>query len=152
MTTKISQIHDALTALCATLFTNSKKLTNPYSSLDNNELFLQNGFGVAVGAGSRTDRFLSGQTSWQRDFSVVLTALVPTTDQNIGQKEVVAKALLENQWLLLNALDSETTLGGLCIKAEVFSDSGIQFLQGQTGRYYILEIDVITEYRENLTA
>lgn len=148
---KISQIHDALITLVSGQLTTYKKLPNPYFIQDNNELYLTKGFGVAVGGGSRTDRLISCQFSWQRDFSIILTQLVATTDSNTSQRETIVKNMLEDHTLVIEALERDASLTGLCIKAEAFSDTGIQYLEGATGRYFLIEIDVITEYLKDLT-
>lgn len=148
---KISQIHDAILSLVAGELPTYKKLPNPYFIADNNELYLTKGYGVAVGSGSRTDRLLSCQFSWQRNFTIVLSNLVTTTDHNTTQREALVKGMLEDHTLVIEALEKDAALSGLCIKAEVFSDSGIQYLAGTTGRYFILEIDVTTEYLKDLT-
>lgn len=148
---KISQIHDALISLIAGQLSTYIKLPNPYFIRDNNELFLKKGYGVAVGTGTRTDRLLSCQFSWQRDFHVVLTQLVTTTDSNTTQRETIVKNLLEDHTLVIEQIEKNTSLNGLCIRSEVVSDTGIQYLEGETGRYFVIEIDVVTEYLKDLT-
>lgn len=152
---KISQIHDQLVSIVAGLLPTYKKLPNPYFIQDNNELFLTKGFGIGVGAGNRTDRMLSCQFSWQRQFNIVLTHLVSTTDSNTTQRESIVKSMLEDHTLVIEAIEKNVQLNGsttgLCIRAEALSDSGIQFLEGATGRYFMIEIDVITEYLKDLT-
>jgi len=147
----ISEIHDAIVSLVAGQLTTYKQLPNPYFIQDNNELFLTKGFGVAVGPGFRTDRQLSCQFSWRRDFTVVLSRLVTTTDHNISQRETLVKSLLEDHTLVMETLEKNVSLNGLCVKAEVISDTGIQFLEGATGRYFVIELDISTEYFKDLT-
>lgn len=147
---KISQIHDAIVSIVATQLSNYKKLPNPYFAQDNNELYLSKGFGVAVGAGNRTDRLLSCQFSWQRNFTLVLTQLVGTTEHNTSQREVIVKSLLEDHTKVIEAIEKDSSLNGLCIRSEVFSDTGVQFLEGNSGRYFLIEIDIITEYLKDL--
>lgn len=149
---KISTIHDALVTAVSGVLTSRIQLPNPYIPEANNELFLSNGFGVAVGPGARTDRQISCQMSWQRDFTIILTNQMTTTDHNTDEREDITKSLLEDHFTLFDLLEKTTVSG--TIKTEIFSDSGITFLEPEgegLRRYLLMEIDVAAEYLEDLT-
>lgn len=149
---KISTIYDALIArLVAVLPSDYHRLTNPYDIEDNNELYLTKGYGVAVGPGSRTDRLVSCQKSFERSFSIALTRQITTTDHNISDNEDIQKALLEDHFTVFSDLEKETTLSAICIKSEVDGDEGIEFVNLDVSRYYLMQIIVNTEYLEDLT-
>lgn len=148
---KISTIHDNLLALISTnLGSEYKKLPNPYIIDDNNELYLTKGYGLAIGPGARTDRLVSCRQSWQRDFTLYLTQQITTTDHNTDDRETIIKAMLEDHFTLFDALESDSTLSGSAIRAQMESDSGITILDLESARYLLLEIDVIAEYLENV--
>lgn len=148
---KISSIHDAMVAAISGVLPSHSRLANPYDPSDNNELYLTQGYGVGIGPGVRTDRTISCVQSWERSFFVILTRQVTTTDHNIGDHDVIVKNLLEDHFLIFSELEKETTLSGLCIKSQVESDSGIEFVETDRSRYYLTQLDLITEYIEDLT-
>lgn len=148
---KISSIHDAIVAAVTSVLPTHHQLTNPYDPSDNNELYLTRGFGVGVGPGLRTDRNLSCQASWERSFSVLLTRQVTATDHNTTAQETIVKDLLEDHFLIFEELEKETTLSQLCIKSQVEADTGIEFVETDRSRYYLMQLDLITEYTEDLT-
>lgn len=149
---KISTIHDAIVTLVSTNLSTYDQLPNPYRPELNNELYLQKGFGVAVGAGQRTDRLISCQLSWERIFQIVLTKQITTTAQNLSQLETISKDLLEDHFTILDALEKDTTLTQTAINSRIISDAGIEFLEieDSTGRYFVMVIDVLAEYLEDL--
>lgn len=149
---KISTIHDALVTAVTGVLPGRTQLPNPYDPEANNELYLTNGFGVAVGPGIRTDRLISCHMSWQRTFVVLLVNQISTTDHNTSGREDITKNLLEDHFLVFDLLE-KTTLSST-IKAEVFSDTGITVLRPEGDglrRYLLTEIDVSAEYLEDLT-
>ena len=148
---KVSDIHDNLVALVRSILTTHKELPNPYIPEENNELYLTKGFGVAVGPGNRTDRLISCKHSYQRDYVVLLTRKMEATDHQTSRRQTVAKDILDDHFAVMDALEKDSTLSGEAIKAEFFSDSGIEFIEVDTSRYFIMSIDVTTEYLEDLT-
>lgn len=148
---KISMIHAALIARLEAVLPTYRRLTNPYDIEDNNELYLTKGFGIAVGPGFRTDRLVSCQKSWERDFNILLTNQITTTDHNLSANETIQKNMLEDHYAVFADLEKETTLSAITIRSQVESDDGLEFVDLETSRYYLMQINVITEYLEDLT-
>lgn len=148
---KISQIYDALVARLVAVLPTYSQLPNPYDIEANNELYLTKGFGVAVGAGARTDRLISCQKSWERTFNIVLTNQITTTEHNIDANETIQKNLLEDHFLVFEDLEKETTLSALTIRSQVETDEGLEFVDLDDARYYAMQITILTEYLEDLT-
>lgn len=147
----ISTIHDTLlSTLSSVLPPTYRQLPNPYEIEDNNELFLTQGYGVAIGAGSRTDRLINCSASWERNFNIILVNQVTTTDHDITAKQTIAKNLLEDHYAVFINLENNASLSSLTINSQVDSDSGIQFV-GDLNRYYFVEISVTCEYLESLS-
>ncbi len=149
---KISTIHDNIVTLISTYLSTYKQLPNPYIPEENPELFLTKGFGVSVGPGVRTDRLLQNHLTWKRTFTVILTKKISTTDHNIDSRETITKNLVEDHFTLVKRFDLDPQLSSSALKAEVFSDSGIQYIDVNKTRYFIMEIDLEVEYREDLNA
>ena len=148
---KISQIHDALLARLSSVLPSYRQLTNPYDLEDNNELYLTKGYGVAVAPGNRTDRMISCQRSWLRTFNVVLTNQITSTDHNITANTAIQKSLLEDHFQVFSDLEKETTLSALTLRSQVESDGGIEFLDIETARFFIMQLNISCEYVEDLT-
>lgn len=148
---KITTIHDTLIALLSsTLSSEYKQLPNPYLIEDNNELYLTKGFGVAVGAGVRTDRLINCSSSWERTFNLILVNQITTTQHNIDTRQTIAKNLLEDHYKVFIELEKETTLSSVTIKSQVDNDTGLQFLS-ELNSYYFIETTITCEYLESLS-
>jgi hypothetical protein len=148
---KITQIYDSLVARVSLVLPTYRRLTNPYEVEDNNELYMTKGFGVAVGPGVRTDRIISCQKSWERGFNIILVNQITTTDHNISANEIIQKNILEDHFALFSDLEKETTLSAITIRSQVESDDGLEFVNLETSRYYVMQINVLTEYLEDLS-
>lgn len=148
---KITQIHEALLARLAAVLPSYRRLANPYDIEDNNELYMTKGYGVAVGSGTRTDRLISCQKSWERSFTVILINQITTTDHNIAANDDIQRNLLEDHFAVFSDLEKETTLSQIAIRSQVESDDGIEFVDLETARYYVIQLSVLTEYLEDLS-
>jgi len=149
---KISTIHDGIVSLIQTELPTYAQLPNPYALELNNELYLTKGFGVAVAAAQRTDRTLSCQFSWEREFQIVLTNQVTATDHDITARQTITKAMLEDHYALAHEIEKTALLSGVAVNFRIVSDSGLQFLElGERGRYFILVISTLAEYFEDFT-
>ena len=145
----ISTIHDTLiTKVSSVLSSDYKQLPNPYELGENNELYLTKGFGLAVGAGSRTDRLINCKASWQREFSLTLVNQITTTDHDLDKRQDIAKSLLEDHFLVFIELEKDTSLSGLVIDSKIESDSGLQFIS-EINRYYFIDMSLTVEYLES---
>lgn len=150
---KITTIHDGIISLVSsTLPSTYQQLPNPYRPEFNNERYLTKGFGVAVGGSERTDRIVSCQSSWERRFQIILTNQITSTDHNIVSRETITKSLLEDHFLLVQAIEKDVSLSSSTINFRIESDAGIEFLEvGERGRYFVIVIEVLAEYLEDLT-
>jgi hypothetical protein len=151
MTTKIADIYDAIITLVSTELPTYARIPNPYAIDENTALFLKRSYGLAIGAGVNTERYVGCHVTWQRSYTLNLITQVVNTENDTTGRASVEKDLIDAHRLILMAFETDSTLGGNCIKAVVTDDSGIQYIEGQDGKFLAVEISLAVEYQENLT-
>jgi hypothetical protein len=116
-------------------------------------VFLQFGYGIAFGPGRDPKLDISCQLQVVRDFSVTLTRLVSTTENNASARGATEKTMFENQLTLIKAFNADITLNGIVADVQWLSDTGLQLLSptDAAGRYYVLTNVFQTRYMESLT-
>lgn len=150
MANKILQIYDEVVDLLeATLGTQYKRLPNPYAVDQNTYLHLNNGYGLAVGPGVDTQRYVGCLITWERVYSIILVRRMVTTQNNIGSRELIEKDLLDDLDSLRKAIYLNSTLGGLAIKSTVLDDQGVAFIDADRLKFISLEASLFVEYQED---
>lgn len=152
MATKISQIFDALKAYVVAELPTYAQIPNPYIPDANSQLLLKKGFGIGVGPAEAKVVELCPKYGMDRIFSIILVAIVTSTENDGPGFETLQKAMLEDWHLIRKKLESEVTLGvpPLCIKNDFISDSGIIALTSEQGKFISISGDWSVVYRENL--
>ena len=152
----ISDIIDTLEALVESQVTGITKIPNPYEPEANNDLYLQNGYGIGFGAGSNTDRNINGRVTIQRDFLVMLFRVVSATEQDGDAIKTSSKEVLEDELKIIKAIVNSDVLNGAgnryAYKTEYSQSDQLEFLAGDSGNRYWQQITAFSvEYAENLT-
>ena len=153
----ISQGFDALVARIETVLAVSvpsngyKRIPNPYLVSDNPEPVLKNGYGVALLSAENTNRQLNCKFSVSRNMEVVLTRLFSGRDEDSVGKASLEKLLLEDQYKIINDLEQDISINGATMYTRYVSDSGIEFVSGVTGRFFMLKTQFSLEYLETFT-
>jgi hypothetical protein len=152
VTTKVSQIYDALVALVGTTLTGYRRIANPYLvERTASQLVLMKGFGVSVGSGQETESSTGMVRGRERNFNVLLVNQVTALEQDATGHGSIEKALLEDFIALENAIELDLSLGGVCAKVDYTGDSGVQYLSGETGRFISISINFSVLYQETLS-
>jgi hypothetical protein len=146
----INFIHDLMLQAIATALPTYKKLSNPYTTSDNAEVFLNNGYGVTIGAASQK-RVMTGSVGVERYFSFILTKECFATKNDEQRKADAALELANDQLAVMKAFELDFTLGGKVLKIEYGSDEGVQFVQGQSEKFIELKTTVSVLYIEPVT-
>lgn len=149
MPTKIEEIYDYCVDVIAAELPDYMRLPNPYVIDINTNLQLRKGFGIAVGPGTDTERFVGCLVSWERVFSIVIVKQVTTTQNNTDQREVIEKDLLVAHDALRKAFYLDSTLGGKAIKSTIIGDNGINFIDGERLKFLGIVMDLFVEYLED---
>ena len=146
---KISDIYEAIVSKIETALPTYNRIPNPYDIADNPDILLDAAYGIAVGAGINTQRFVGCATTWEREFTIgMINQKVNLENDTIG-KASIEKNLLEDHKTLLLAIEKDPSLGGICIKCYLVSDGGIQYLDGDRGKFLALEVSLVVEYLES---
>lgn len=144
---KIENVYDALADLVETALTGYARLPNAYVIEQNTYLQLRKGYALAVSPGVNTQRYVGCLTSWERNFTLTLINQVTTTQNNLGSRELLEKALLDDHEKILSAMENEVSLGGVVIKSTVVSDNGISFIDTDIQKFFSMTIEIFTEYQ-----
>ena len=151
MATAISSIHDELhTVVAAALPAGYRLIPNAYITPENVGLYLRQGYGIAVGPGNNTERIIGGKKSYQRDFQVFLTRELMTTSTNTEARQTVEKQILEDFDTVLKAIEENPTLNGNAGKTVLINDGGLEYLESDRAKYFLIETTVTVEYLENV--
>ena len=147
---KISDIYTALDGKISSVLTGYTKLPDSYSTDENNILYLQKGYGIGYGTGENTQRVASCQLSMSQSFNVVIVNLVTTTDHNTTARNTLEKALMEDVYGLIKAVEKDSDLGNACSKASFTSHGGIELLEEFDARFFAISIDFEIEFFDSL--
>lgn len=150
MPTKIEEIYDAVIDLIEATLPTARRFPNPYQMEVNALGRTVKAFGVVVGHGVNTERYVGCLVSWQRTFTIRLLSKIVTTENNITKRETIEKNILVDHDALMRAFN-QTTLGNKVIKATVSDDSGLDFLDGDRLKFLMCELTLTVEYQETLS-
>lgn len=151
MSTKITAIYDRLITDIEATLTTYTRIPNPYAADQNPELFLRKGYGLGIGPAENTRRLICGFFSINRIFTIILVNQILTTDTNSSSRGTFERDMMEDHYSLINALEVDNNLGGNAVKTMFTSDSGIQFVEGDMGKYVMCEITLEVEYLEPIS-
>ena len=149
----ISTAFVALKAKMGTLFPSHIQLSNPYNIEENTALSLSLGWGVALGPGRNSNRNFSCNMSIQRTITITLTRRRYAKELDTDSKETAEKDLLEDHYILIKAMESETTLNSTVSGIARFyysSDGGIEVVVAESESYIKLSTEFELEYFEDL--
>lgn len=150
MSTKITDVYDQIASVISTALSAYTRLPNPYILDENSELFMSKGFAVGVGPGQNTERHVGCFTSIRRSFQFALMNKVVTTETNLTSLAAQEKALMEDQFLVIKALEKDPNLNASASSCKYASDSGIEFIEGERGKYFLVTTELTVEYFEQL--
>lgn len=143
---KITSVYDGLLAVALAQLPAYVALPNPYELAENPEILLTKGLAVAIGAGTDSERQICSNLTTQRTFTVVFINRLVTTETNTAALATQAKALMEDAFLVAKYIENNPTIGGASVNATYSDDTGIQYLAGQTGKFYSVEMNFSIEY------
>lgn len=146
--TKIADIYDAIINKLSTELPAFQRVPNPYALDENTAILLRKAFGLAIGAGLNTERYVGCIATWERSYTIGLVTQVVNTENDTIGRASVEKDIVDAHRAILLAFESNSTLDGECIKAVVSDDTGINYIQGAQSKYLALEITLRVEYQE----
>lgn len=148
----ISNIYDAVVARVVAVFPSHTRLSNPYAIEQNPEGFLRQGYGIAIGPCTNTNRNLCHKVSILRDIIITITRQYAAVETDIATKVTAEKLLLEDQIDLISDFMNNTTLsadGGI---VSFTNDGGIeQVFPGGRDNFIALKLTFTVEHFEDIT-
>lgn len=150
MSTKITAIYDRLIVDIEAAISGYTRIPNPYEADQNPELFLRKGYGLGIGPAENTRRMVCAYFSMKRIFTIVLINQILTTDMNSTARGNCERDMMEDHYSLIKYLEGDNNLGGNAVKTIFTDDSGIQFVEGEIGKYVMCEINIEVEYLESI--
>lgn len=149
--TKITNIREELESIIAASVAGYKQIPNPYEIEKTSNVILKKGFAIAFGPGTNTERLLSCQLSIDREIAIVLTRQVSSTEHDTNRRESIEKDILEDQFLIIRAIERDPSLNNKAARARYVGDNGLEFLSLENSRYFVLQSNFAFEYFEDLT-
>ena len=156
MSSNITTAFDAIKTKMNTTFplgSGYYQITNPYLLSDNTESSKAKGWGIAVKSGLNTRKQISCYLTMSRNIDIVLVRMSNGSDLLTSNKELATKALLEDQFTLIQSLEQEPTLNNATsniIKFEYDSDTGIEFIESGMESFFVINTTFSLEYFETL--
>jgi hypothetical protein len=148
MSTKIADIYDSIVTKLETILPSFQRVPNPYALDENTAILLRKAFGLAIGPGTNTERYVGCIATWERDYTIGLVTQVVNTENDTLGRAMVEKDIIDAHREILLAFETDSTLSGQCIKAVITDDGGINYIQGAESKYLALEITLRVEYQE----
>ena len=147
---KITIIYDKLREVIPTLVTGRTELPNPYSLLNNPNLYLNNGWGLTVGEGVEAEIDTLCHDFETRAFTISLVNHLATLNNTHDLMANASKLLLEDIRLLKNKFIDfdQLEIHESIEKISFESSSGIEFLINNEVSYLIASITIAIDYSE----
>jgi hypothetical protein len=149
MPTKIEEIYDAICDILETSLSDYKRITNPYELTENSFLLLGKGYGIAIGPGTDTERYVGCLITERRSFAISIIRRMETTQNNLDKRVMIEKDILIDHDVLRKAFYNDSTLGSKAIKSTITDDSGINFIDSDRLKFLAIELNLEVEYQES---
>jgi len=140
----VSNAYDNLLARIALLFpvaSGYQELTNPYDVEDNANLFLRQGWGMAIGSLTNTNLVMCPTVSSTYEGKILITRELASQESDATRKHDRVKELLEDQRRVLNDFQRSHTLETDGYEFELESGNGIQTVRVGNFSYLMIEMN-----------
>ena len=146
----IADVYTRLIEVVQATFSDKVELTNPYVIEDNEDIFLKNGFGVAILPTTNLKRATSCLYSIGRDIEITFTKQIFGTNRDHKERQEVEKGLMQDQLDLIKAIDSDGQLNDLLANSDFLGDNGIEFIFNDRNNFIAFTCNFTIEYHEQL--
>lgn len=137
--TTVIEVFDELKASIDGCLTGYKRLENPLIPEDNASNLWTKAYGIAIGPGGNPELFSKLKPSCTRDFSIILLHKITTTDNQFDRRDDQQKDIVNDMDKIKLCLEADPDLGELCTKAVLSSDTGVEFIDGERGKFIFME-------------
>jgi len=148
---KVVDIKTALGTLIEATISGYTQLADAYQADDNSSLDLLKGYSIGFGPSENVqDEWCMGEVHQRRQFQVTLTnGYWPDLDAD--KREDMECDLMNDEFDVISAIQSDITLTGVSISSAFISDNGIEYLIGDQKQFIIIEMTVLVDYIEGVT-
>jgi len=153
MTTKISDLYDIIKGYLEDVLPSSTLIPNVYFLERQSSQFLDSGYGFTFGPGSNTNSQQSCNVLLERDVNIIITKRIASLDADDEAFAEIEKEIFEEQYLLIQKMQTETDLNSSDIADCTFiADSGLEVLTttDEVGEFYVLQSIFRCRYIEHL--
>ena len=149
MSTKFTSVYDEIRTAISTLYSTKTEINNPYTLEENADIDMKDSWGIAIRAGSNSNRVLCGQATVKRNIEVSLLKRVAMPEKDVTARITGEKALFNDQLDMIKYFEGSPTTTNT-VNVRFISDSGIEFLEGDRFGFLVLRSTLELEYVENV--
>lgn len=147
----ITNLYAQLNTTLPTLFSTHKKMVDPQNVENNDNFILNKGYGFYIGPSTNTNRLINCKYSISRNVTIVLTRSNKGTDRDTTIRETAELALLEDQHILVKAMEADVDLNQVVASFKYTSDNGVEYLNVNSHGFLVCRISFDAEYLESLS-
>jgi hypothetical protein len=145
---KVTDIRRAIKTLIQNVLPGYVGLSDSYETLDNASTLMIKGYSIGFGPAERaTDEFCPGYIRIRRQFQIILTN-VYTPNMDAEYRESLENSLMDDEFLVLAALEKDPTLTGENINSFFALDNGLEYLIDDRKQFIICVITASVDYIE----
>jgi len=148
----ISDLYSGMVSILAATFAapTYKKLVNPYvPELNNDTLSLARGYGFLIGPKSARADKLGRHEGFEAQIEVIQTIINRGTDRDITIRETAEKALLEDQYTLIDYFRINTAPIAKVWDISYVSDNGLEFVFTEKQNYVMIRTTLRAIFSES---
>lgn len=143
--TTATEIYDGLVSRISALLPNHKRLPYPYDLENNNEDFLEQGWGIAVRSSENTNRELCNRKSLRRSYEIILTRKYYSLDHDVTKRADTEKSLLEDAWILYDDFCENLWIASEKGLIQALGDNGIEPVFAAEKPFFTVRINADVE-------
>lgn len=118
----------------------------PYAIDENNERYLDQGWGLAIRSSENTNRELCKRRSLRRSYEIIISRKYYSTEHDVGNRADTEKLLLEDLSTLYDDFCENLTLAAEKGLVQSIGDDGIESVFADNKPYYAIRLRLDVEY------
>jgi len=148
---KITDITNELHTVTAATLSDYILIPEAIDLVDNSSLYFEKGYTILISDTDPLQVTTKSILQQTRVFGISLVNQVNTTEHNAAGIQAAKLALMEDGFTILKELHyTNDTISGNAIDTNFVGDDGINFLEGDRNRFYLLTLIFEIKYRESL--
>jgi len=148
---KITDITDAMHTLVEAALPAYQAIPEAIDIVDNSSLYLEKGYSILISDTEPNQATNKATLQQTRVFGVALVNQVRTTEHNADGIQDAKNTIMEDGFTLVKDLHyTNDTISGNAIDTVFVGDDGIDFLEGDRNKFYVLTLVFEVKYRESL--